>query len=53
MSYVYETVTQSVIADLEKGVASWVKPWAGGGLAELPYNATTAVCQACCHFDVI
>ena len=38
----YETVTKTIIADLEQGVASWVKPWktgSGGGI--LPFNAST------------
>jgi antirestriction protein ArdC len=34
-------VTNSIIADLEKGVASWVKPWSGGGVGALPTNAAT------------
>ena len=37
----YETVTKSIIADLENGVASWVKPWSGGGVGALPTNAAT------------
>lgn len=38
----YESVTQSIIKDLEAGVAPWTKPWksgARGGL--LPFNAVT------------
>jgi antirestriction protein ArdC len=26
----YESVTNSIIADLESGVAPWVKPWRNG-----------------------
>ncbi len=36
----YEAVTQSIIADLEKGVASWVKPWKSGG-GVMPFNYAT------------
>ena len=38
----YESVTQSIIKDLEAGVAPWTKPWksgARGGL--LPFNAVS------------
>ena len=38
----YESVTQSIIKDLEAGVAPWTKPWksgARGGL--LPFNAAS------------
>lgn len=41
-SDLYESVTKSIIADLEKGVAPWVKPWKGrnsGGI--MPINAAT------------
>lgn len=38
---VYERVTATIVAELERGVAPWVKPWATGGSASLPYNATT------------
>ena len=38
---VYERVTESIVAELEKGVAPWVKPWTGGGNPMMPYNATT------------
>src|ERR1700680_2323860 len=41
ISALYESVTNSIIADLEKGVASWVKPWSGGGVGALPANAAT------------
>jgi antirestriction protein ArdC len=41
ISALYESVTNSIIADLEKGVASWVKPWRGGGVGALPTNAAT------------
>jgi len=39
----YETITNDIIAELEKGVAPWVKPWTaeGGGMPLLPYNATS------------
>jgi antirestriction protein ArdC len=40
MSTVYETVTQNIISELEKGVAPWVKPWKGGN-PNLPYNAVS------------
>ena len=38
---VYETVTNAIIAELERGVAPWVKPWASGETIALPYNATS------------
>jgi hypothetical protein len=41
ISALYESVTNSIIADLGKGVASWVKPWSGGGVGALPTNAAT------------
>ena len=38
----YEAVTKSIIADLEKGVAPWTKPWkTGGSVGALPTNAAT------------
>ena len=39
----YETITNDIIAELEQGVAPWVKPWTaeGGGVPLLPYNAMT------------
>lgn len=41
VSNVYEAVTASIISQLEQGTAPWVKPWKGGGVADLPYNAAT------------
>ena len=39
---VYESVTQSIIAELEQGAAPWVKPWKGGGrVGIMPANAAT------------
>jgi len=38
---IYETVTQSIIEELEKGVAPWVKPWTSAGRSDLPYNAVS------------
>jgi antirestriction protein ArdC len=29
-SDLYDSITSNIIADLEKGVAPWVKPWKGG-----------------------
>lgn len=39
----YETITNDIIAELEQGVAPWVKPWTAtdGGTSLPPYNATT------------
>lgn len=36
----YHTITHEIIAELEQGVAPWVKPWTagGGGTPLLPYN---------------
>ena len=42
ISALYESVTNSIIADLERGVASWVKPWTNGNTGGiLPMNAAT------------
>ena len=41
ISALYESVTNGIIADLERGVASWVKPWTGGGVGALPSNTAT------------
>jgi antirestriction protein ArdC len=39
---VYESVTQSIIAELERGAAPWVKPWKGGKRTGImPMNAAT------------
>ena len=39
---VYENVTQSIIAELERGTAPWVKPWkAGKRVGIMPANAIT------------
>ena len=37
----YETVTASILAQLEAGAAPWVKPWSGMGNGAMPCNATT------------
>lgn len=39
----YHTITNDIIAELEQGVAPWVKPWTteGGGAPLLPYNAAS------------
>jgi antirestriction protein ArdC len=42
ISALYESVTNSIIADLESGVAPWVKPWTNGNTGGiLPMNAAT------------
>ena len=39
---VYENVTRSIIAELERGAAPWVKPWKGGNcIGIMPANAIT------------
>lgn len=38
---VYEIVTAKIIAELEKGVAPWQKPWKGTGAANAPRNLKT------------
>ena len=38
---VYETVTNTIIEELERGVAPWVKPWDSGETIALPYNAAS------------
>lgn len=34
----YETVTQTLLAELQQGVAPWVKPWTAGAATDWPYN---------------
>ena len=42
ISVLYESVTNTIIADLDRGVAPWVKPWRNGNTAGiLPMNAAT------------
>jgi antirestriction protein ArdC len=42
ISALYESVTNTIIADLENGVAPWVKPWRNGNTGGiLPMNAAT------------
>jgi antirestriction protein ArdC len=42
ISALYESVTNSIIADLEAGVASWTKPWKNGNAGGImPMNAAT------------
>jgi antirestriction protein ArdC len=36
---IYQTVTDKIIATLEKGVAPWIRPWERG--LSFPYNAAT------------
>lgn len=38
----YERITRSILADLEQGVAPWVKPWRSGAPVSMPVNAVTA-----------
>jgi antirestriction protein ArdC len=38
---IYETVTNRIVAELEKGTAPWVKPWSSGVAGGLPYNAVS------------
>ena len=41
-SDLYDFVTSSIIADLEKGAVPWVKPWKGGNSGGImPINAAT------------
>ena len=40
---IYTRVTQEIVADLERGVAPWVKPWSGTA-SPLPHNAATGHC---------
>jgi antirestriction protein ArdC len=39
---VYEKVTARILAQMESGVASWVKPWKDGTPIHAPANATSA-----------
>jgi antirestriction protein ArdC len=42
ISALYESVTNNIIADLERGVAPWVKPWRNGNTGGiLPMNTAT------------
>ena len=34
MNNIYETVTNSIIAELEKGAAPWIKPWDADSTAD-------------------
>ena len=36
---IYQTITDKVVADLERGVRSWNKPWSGGSSGSLPLRA--------------
>lgn len=39
---VYQTVTDRIIAELEKGTAPWVRPWKDvRGAGQIPYNAVS------------
>ena len=35
---IYDTVTRTILDELARGVAPWVKPWTTGAPAEWPYN---------------
>ena len=37
---IYTRITREIVADLEHGVAPWVRPW-GGTASALPHNAAT------------
>lgn len=39
----YQRITDKILADLEKGVAAWVRPWksAGAPIASMPFNFMT------------
>ena len=37
----YQQVTDRIVADLEAGVATWVKPWRDGGTGVMPCNAVS------------
>lgn len=38
---VYARVTASILAELEKGAAPWIKPWSGMGSGSMPRNAAS------------
>src|ERR687883_532028 len=41
---IYRTVTDRIVAELERGTAPWVKPWTAsspGAAVTLPYNAAS------------
>ncbi len=37
---IYQDITNAIIAQLETGVAPWVKPWSGGSAMSLPKRVT-------------
>lgn len=37
----YDQVTNRIVAELEEGVAPWVKPWRAGSAVTMPCNAAT------------
>jgi antirestriction protein ArdC len=38
---IYDTITQSIIKELEKGVTPWVQPWTSSASFDLPHNAVS------------
>ncbi len=51
---VYESVTRSIIAELEQGAAPWVKPWKGGKrVGIMPANAVTGRCYSGINIPIL
>ena len=51
---VYESVTRSIIAELEQGAAPWVKPWKGGDrVGIMPANAVTGRCYSGINIPIL
>lgn len=51
---IYESVTRSIIAELEQGAAPWVKPWKGGNrIGIMPANAATGRCYSGINIPIL
>lgn len=51
---VYESVTRSIIVELEQGAAPWVKPWKGGNrVGIMPANAATGRCYSGINIPIL
>lgn len=41
MTDIYQTITDNIVAALEKGAAPWIKPWTATSGGSLPHNAVS------------
>lgn len=41
MTDIYQTITDNIVAALEKGAAPWIKPWTAASGGSLPHNAVS------------